>query len=44
MARKGRSILLFVLGWLFLPSSVSVAGYPGLKVVDYQTGQPILNA
>ena len=44
MARKGRSILLFVLGWLFLPLSVSAAGYPGLKVVDYQTGQPILNA
>jgi hypothetical protein len=44
MAKRVRSILFFILVWLFLPAAASAADYPGLKVVDYQTGQPIMHA
>ena len=44
MAKEIRNILLFVLFWFFFPSAGFAADYPGLKVVDYQTGQPIMNA
>ena len=43
MGKRGRSILLFALVWLFLPTAASAADYPGLKVVDYHTGQPIMD-
>ena len=44
MGKRGRNIALFVFVWLFFPASGPAADYPGLKVVDHQTGQPILNA
>jgi hypothetical protein len=43
MGKRGRSILLFALVWLFLSRAASAADYPGLKVVDYHTGQPIMD-
>ncbi len=44
MAKRARSTLLFVFVWFFSPAAASAVNYPVLKVVDYQTGQPILNA
>ncbi len=44
MAKRGRNILSFALICFFLPSAGFAADYPGLKVVDYHTGQPIINA
>lgn len=43
MGKRGRNILLFVFAWSFFPTPGSAADYPSLKVVDYQTGQPIMN-
>ena len=41
MGKRGRFILLGVLGLLFVPVTGHPADYPSLKVVDYQTGQPV---
>jgi len=44
MGKRGRDVLLFVFALFFLPAAGPAADYPGLKVVDYQTGQPVLGA
>ena len=44
MGKRGRNVLLFVFALCFLPAAVPAANYPCLKVVDYQTGQPVVDA
>jgi hypothetical protein len=44
MGKRGRKVLLFVFALCFLPAAGPAADYPGLKIVDYQTGQPVLGA
>jgi len=44
MGKRGRKVLLFVFALCLLPAAGPAADYPCLKIVDYQTGQPILDA
>lgn len=44
MGKRGRKVLLLVFALCFLPAAGLAADYPGLKIVDYQTGQPVLGA
>ena len=44
MGKRGRKVLLLVFALCFLPAAGPAADYPGLKIVDYQTGQPVLGA